>query len=63
MIDRRRALALATLALAAPRLGAAQLAPIKIGMSGWTGFAALALADRGGLFKMHGVQVETIFIP
>ena len=63
MIDRRRALALATLALAAPRLGRAQAAPIKIGMSGWTGFAPLTLADRGGLFKKHGVHAETVFIP
>ena len=61
---RRQALALLAAApLAAPALVQAQGAPIKIGMSGWTGFAPLTLADKGGLFRKHGVNVETVFIP
>ena len=61
---RRQALGLLAAApLAAPALVQAQGAPIKIGMSGWTGFAPLTLADKGGLFRKHGVNVETVFIP
>ncbi len=34
-----------------------------IGMSGWTGFSPLSLAEKAGLFKKHGVDVEIKFIP
>ncbi len=36
---------------------------IVLGMSGWTGFAPLTLAEKAGLFQKHGVEVETKFIP
>jgi NitT/TauT family transport system substrate-binding protein len=63
MLNRRQGLRLLGAALATPALAQAQSATIKIGMSGWTGFAPLTLADRAGLFKKHGANVETVFIP
>jgi NitT/TauT family transport system substrate-binding protein len=36
---------------------------VVLGMSGWTGFAPLSLADRAGIFKKNGVDVEIRFIP
>ncbi len=36
---------------------------IVIGMSGWTGFAPLTLADRAGIFKKNGLDVEIKMIP
>ena len=51
-------------ALALPALGRAQALPkITIGMSGWTGFAPLTLAEQAGLFKANGIEVETKFVP
>ncbi len=38
------------------------LPKLIIGMSGWTGFAPLTLAEKAGLFKKHGVDAETKFI-
>jgi NitT/TauT family transport system substrate-binding protein len=32
-------------------------------MSGWTGFAPLTLADKAGIFKKHGLDVEIKMIP
>ena len=50
--------------LAAPHVARAQAMPkITIGMSGWTGFAPLTLAEQAGLFKAAGVEVETRFVP
>jgi NitT/TauT family transport system substrate-binding protein len=50
--------------LAMPAIVRAQDMPkVKIGMSGWTGFAPLTLAEKAGLFKVQGVDVETVFIP
>ncbi|MCK8783034.1 ABC transporter substrate-binding protein [Roseomonas sp. NAR14] len=50
--------------LAAPRLALAQALPkITIGMSGWTGFAPLTLAEQAGLFRDNGIEVETRFVP
>lgn len=50
--------------LAAPHVVRAQTMPkIIIGMSGWTGFAPLTLAEQAGLFKAAGVEVETRFVP
>jgi NitT/TauT family transport system substrate-binding protein len=51
-------------ALALPALARAQALPkVTIGMSGWTGFAPLTLAEQAGLFKANGVEVETKFVP
>jgi NitT/TauT family transport system substrate-binding protein len=36
---------------------------LALGMSGWTGFAPLTLADKAGLFKKHGLQVDLKMIP
>ena len=41
----------------------AQNTPVTLGMSGWTGFAPLTLAERAGIFKKHGVDVEIKMIP
>ena len=45
--------------------GAAQAQDTKIslGMSGWTGFAPLTLADKAGIFKKNGLDVELKMIP
>ena len=55
------------LGLCAASLGsvAQAQAPTKVvfGMSGWTGFAPLTLADKAGIFKKHGVDVEIKMIP
>jgi NitT/TauT family transport system substrate-binding protein len=53
-------LAAATLALAPAQ--AQQMPKVVIAMSGWTGFAPLSLAEKTGLFKKHGVDVEIKFI-
>jgi len=42
---------------------AADMPKVVLGMSGWTGFAPLSLAEEAGLFKKHGVDVEIKFIP
>jgi len=36
---------------------------ITIGMSGWTGFAPLTLAEGAGIFRNNGIEVETRFVP
>ena len=41
----------------------AQEVKIALGMSGWTGFAPLTLADKAGIFKKHGLNVEIKMIP
>ncbi|WP_309682799.1 ABC transporter substrate-binding protein [Polaromonas sp.] len=41
----------------------AQDTKIVLGMSGWTGFAPLSLADKAGIFKKNGLDVEIKFIP
>jgi len=55
----------ALLACTAALSTAAQAQEIKValGMSGWTGFAPLTLADKAGLFKKHGLDVELKMIP
>jgi len=68
MLNRRLLLAATagavTLPLAAPHVARGQALPkITIGMSGWTGFAPLTLAEQAGLFKAAGVEVETKFVP
>ncbi|WP_066732047.1 ABC transporter substrate-binding protein [Cupriavidus sp. D384] len=52
---------LAVAALAAP--AHAENTPVTLGMSGWTGFAPLTLADKAGIFKKHGVDVDIKMIP
>ncbi len=42
---------------------AAQETKIALGMSGWTGFAPLTLADKAGIFKKNGLDVEIKMIP
>lgn len=42
---------------------AAQQTKITLGMSGWTGFAPLTLADKAGIFKKHGLDVDLKMIP
>jgi NitT/TauT family transport system substrate-binding protein len=51
---------LATLAM--PVL-AQDLPKVSIGMSGWTGFAPLSLAEKAGIFKKNGVDVTIKMIP
>ena len=62
---RRSVLAGTAGALAAPVVARAQTSfpRITIGMSGWTGFAPLSLAENAGLFRANGVEVETKFVP
>jgi NitT/TauT family transport system substrate-binding protein len=63
-MDRRLLLGAATSLLAAPAASRAQTLPkITIGMSGWTGFAPLTLAEQAGLFTANGIEVETKFVP
>jgi NitT/TauT family transport system substrate-binding protein len=61
---RRDLIATGAAALALPGIARAQAMPkIVIGMSGWTGFAPLTLAEQAGLFKANGLDVETRFVP
>ena len=53
---------LASVAFTAPAQAQA-LPKVVIGMSGWTGFAPLTLAEKSGIFKNNGVDVEIKFIP
>ncbi|MBS0507796.1 MAG: ABC transporter substrate-binding protein [Proteobacteria bacterium] len=41
----------------------AQVTKLALGMSGWTGFAPLTLADKAGIFKKNGLEVELKMIP
>lgn len=41
----------------------APLTKLTIGMSGWTGYGPLTLAEKTGLFKKHGLDVEIKMIP
>ena len=50
----------ASLAAAAP---AARAQKVVLGMSGWTGFSPLSLADKADIFKRNGVDVELRMIP
>jgi NitT/TauT family transport system substrate-binding protein len=36
---------------------------VVLGMSGWTGFQPLKLAELAGIFKKHNVDIEIRFIP
>jgi NitT/TauT family transport system substrate-binding protein len=50
----------AALALAAGGAGAQE--KVVLGMSGWTGFQPLKLAEYAGIFKKNGVDIEIRFI-
>ena len=52
----------AALALMTGGAMAQQTPKLVLAMSGWTGFAPLTLAEKGGLFKKNGVDVEIKFI-
>lgn len=61
-----RSMLAATAAILALSVGSAMAQSMPkavIGMSGWTGFSPLSLAEKAGLFKKHGVDVEVKFIP
>lgn len=56
--------ALTAAVLCASALGAqAADTKVAIGISGWTGFAPLTLADKAGIFKKHGLDVDVKMIP
>ena len=58
------ALAVASLVAATSLSAQAQDLPkVSIGMSGWTGFAPLSLAEKAGIFKKNGVDVSIKMIP
>lgn len=42
---------------------AQEVTKVALGMSGWTGFAPLTLADKAGIFKKHGLEVDLKMIP
>jgi NitT/TauT family transport system substrate-binding protein len=44
-------------------LPAAHAQKVVLGMSGWTGFQPLKLAELAGIFKNNGVDIEIRFIP
>jgi NitT/TauT family transport system substrate-binding protein len=50
-------------ALLALWLPAANAQKVVLGMSGWTGFQPLKLAELAGIFKSNGVDIEIRFIP
>ena len=55
---------IATAVLCLASLGAhAQATKVAIGISGWTGFAPLTLANEAGLFKKNGLDVSIKKIP
>ena len=49
--------------IAVAAIAASAQEKVVLGMSGWTGFAPLSLADKAGIFKKNGVDVEIRFIP
>ena len=48
---------------AAETPAAADDTKLALGISGWTGFAPLVLADKAGIFKNHGIEVDLKMIP
>ena len=51
-------LALAGMAGSAVAPASAQETKVGVGMSGWTGFAPLTLANEAGIFKKNGLDVD-----
>ena len=56
-------LALGACVAATSAPASAQETKLTLGMSGWTGFAPLTLADKAGIFKKNGLDVELKMIP
>ena len=54
---------LALIAAMAAACAAQAQEKVVLGMSGWTGFQPLKLAELAGIFKKNGVDIETRFIP
>ena len=54
---------LLALALTLAAAAQAQDTKVGIGISGWTGFAPLTLANEAGIFKKHGLDVSIKKIP
>jgi len=67
MVIRKSVLSFAALLaaglVAAASAQAQEATKIALGMSGWTGFAPLTLADKAGIFKKNGLDVELKMIP
>lgn len=42
---------------------AAQTTELVLGLSGWTGYGPLTLADKAGIFEKHGLKVDLRMIP
>jgi NitT/TauT family transport system substrate-binding protein len=63
IVSRSLSLAAAALFGAVACTAAAQDTKVAIGLSGWTGFAPLTLAEEAGLFKKHGLDVSLKKIP
>ena len=61
MLDYRIFAATAALLVSAPAV--AQDVKVAIGISGWTGFAPLTLANQAGIFKKNGLDVTIKKIP
>src|SRR5215207_3030283 len=61
MLSYRIFAATAALLVSAPAV--AQDVKVGIGISGWTGFAPLTLANQAGIFKKNGLDVTTKKIP
>ena len=63
LFSQRTALLAVGACLAALAQAASAETKVVIGMSGWTGFAPLTLADKAGIFKKNGLDVEIKMIP
>jgi NitT/TauT family transport system substrate-binding protein len=63
LFSQRAALLAVGACLAALAQAASAETKVVIGMSGWTGFAPLTLADKAGIFKKNGLDVEIKMIP
>jgi len=61
MLSSRIFAATAVLLMSAPAV--AQDVKVAIGISGWTGFAPLTLANQAGIFKKNGLDVTIKKIP
>jgi len=62
-ISKTAALLVLGTAFAAFAAPASAQTKITLGMSGWTGFAPLTLADKAGIFKKNGLDVDLRMIP
>lgn len=55
---KRLLVALCTAAATTAVVPTAQAQKVVLGMSGWTGFSPLSLADKAGIFQKNGAEVE-----